>query len=616
LDVTNFSAIDSDRFVSTVTNAQTAVNGVYNAYYMDATWRGELYYYHLFATNELNYRHAQELYLPLRNFGYVEEATWFRDYWYALFSIVSRSNDVSSRLYNLKGNAGLWDKMTQADQVEIDKMIGECNFLRAFGYMWLTRSFGDKLPSNPAYNPAELGVPIQDSVVASKKQLLIPRNTLGECWDLVINNFLLAYEKLPAKWGVVAGINKTGAATKGAAAAYLGQIAMHYGDKVFPDGSGKTGYERAKYWLGQCMTLGNYQLVQNYYWNFDVAHENNSESIYEVQFDNEVKGYSGSYTWRLLGPNPVWWGTVEIPKEYINKFSAGNLITQAFFDDMKAHPSDYIGRAPNPLRVFPLLLERVFKDMVGITYPSAEDMFNSYTGNWTDLGNQLTQELNIRNFDVIKDDANWGTTDSKYFAPIARETQLDIDPRLYATAYIPNRDSIRVVQNGQLGAYMTYTTPYYGYKKGIPDDGVENWSSIGRAGSTDGCNSVNQRIYRLAEVYLQYAEVCYRTGNISTAYEYLNKVHRRSLGYPVDQPSPKDITGGNFMEYLVHEYEVELCGEGVLHFHYLRWWNAPYGAVNKYASRGFNPNKHHRLPIPLSERQAVGMDILKQNEGY
>ena len=35
-----------------------------------------------------------------------------------------------------------------------------------------------------------------------------------------------------------------------------------------------------------------------------------------------------------------------------------------------------------------------------------------------------------------------------------------------------------------------------------------------------------------------------------------------------------------------------------------------------FISRGYDPNKHHRLPIPLAERQIVGMDILKQNDGY
>ena len=681
LNVENFDAIDADEFISNVKGAQTAVNGVYHAQYMDYTWRGQIYYYLLFASGELNYRHALPEELSLTNFGYMPEGGWYSGYWRDLYKIVGRSNDVGSKLYKLQGSSE-GKAMSPGDQEKIDQMIGECQFMRAFGYMWLTRSFGDKLPSHPEYNVNELGVPISDSIISVKEQLIIPRNTLGECWDLIIKDFKTAYAKLPSKWGA----DKIGAATKGAAAGYLGTIAMHYGNNIFPDGSGEIGYKRAKYWFEQCMNdaEAGYELVDDYYWNFDLPHENNSESIYEIQFDNKTRNFPGSYTHRLLGPNPVWWGTVNIPMSVIEKFSKGYELTQDGFDEMVRRPGSAI-TGPDSQKVLKYLLTQVYSKMVGNPEPygSRLDMFEAFElelfkkfqhqistdsilkikdgqlvvtedekvkkAAWIEIGDAVTEiaknatapdKVNFR-FDLIKKDditaisskdasgkikldtiLLWGTVDSRYFKGVANLCQADTDPRLGATAYIPGVDSVRTASNGAYGAYTRYLTRYYGYKKGIPDDAVEYWASAGLS-DNDGHNSVNQRLLRLGEIYLQYAEACYRLNpSDPTAIEYYNKIHRRGWGItdssrdydPDDWKKPGD-DADPFMAALVRQYELELCGEGSMHFHYLRWWKASYGAVNRYASRGFDPTKHHRLPIPQSECDVVG-SMMKQNSGY
>ena len=612
----DFDAIDSETFISNVSNAQTAMNGVYSSFYMDWTWRGEIYYYLLFATNELEYRHASETYIPLKNFGYTPEAPWFLGFWRSHYLTVGRANDVMTKLEKLYNSS----ELTTSDQDLIDQMIGECHFLRGFAYFWLTRSFGDKLPSHPQYDPEGMGVPIVDEVINTKDQLIKSRNTLDECWKYIIEDWKKAYDKLPTSWNgtSVGGVNKVGAATKGAAAGYLGQAAMYYGDKTFPDGSEQTGYQRAKYWFEKCMEAGNYALVKDIYWNFDEAHENNSESIFEIQFDNKTPGYSGSYTWRLLGPEPSFWGTVNVSMDYVDKFAGGNNLTQELYDDMIANPRTYIGGLPNPQKAFPLVVEKAFSGVIGQDFSDRFAFFESYTGSWDALAEEINTELanqGVRRFDIKNDDKKWGTADSKYVSAITKASAKDDDPRMYASFYIPNRDSIRNIVNGEYAGYSTYTTSYYGYKKGIPNDATQWWSSMGLP-YNDGHNSINQRIFRLADLYLQYAEACYFTGSTSTAIEYLNKVRRRAWGLDIDTPSEKDFTTGDFFEALVKEREKELCLEGQLHFDYLRWWDGPYGACTLYASRGFNPNKHHRLPIPLSERQAVGLSVLLQNENY
>ena len=130
------------------------------------------------------------------NFGYFDGSIWVATYWKNLYSLVASSNDACSKIYRLRNSGTL----VESENQQLDQMIGECNFLRGLGYFYLTRSFGDKLPSHPEYKPEELGVPIVDTLVVSKDQLLKSRNTLGECWGEIIKDFETAYNLLPASW--------------------------------------------------------------------------------------------------------------------------------------------------------------------------------------------------------------------------------------------------------------------------------------------------------------------------------------------------------------------------------------------------------------------------------
>lgn len=593
LDIENYSGIPADDFIMSVDNAQSAVNGAYSGLYGLNLFRARIYYYLDFATNELEYRAADEVLKPLVNFGYFDGSIWVATYWKNLYSLVASSNDACSKIYRLRNSGTL----VESENQQLDQMIGECNFLRGLGYFYLTRSFGDKLPSHPEYKPEELGVPIVDTLVVSKDQLLKSRNTLGECWGEIIKDFETAYNLLPASWNA----EKLGAVTKGAAAGYLGQVYMYLKE-----------YDKAKDWFEKSMAIGGYQLAEKYVWNFDIDHENNSESIFEVQFQTITSDIVlASYMWRSFGPDPKHWGTVNVSRQYVDKFSGGFLLEQITYDDIIAHPENYI-KLKNPRRALTLVAEKAYNQTVGQRYTTRNDFFSSYTGNWDELAVEINEQMKaegIRNFDIKEDDVYWGTIDSKYVKVISTAAEKDNDPRMYDSFYVPNRDSLSNHWDGR--DTYTYTTNYYGFKKYIPYNSVDSWTAEGLPGF-DGFNSINQRVFRLGDMYLQYAEACYRCGDESKAIEYMNKVRRRAWGYAIDVPSSVDFTSGDFMTALVSEREKELCLEGHLWFDYLRL-NL---AEELCKSRGFDPMKHHRLPIPLSERQIVGMDVLLQNSGY
>ncbi len=132
--------------------------------------------------------------------------------------------------------------------------------------------------------------------------------------------------------------------------------------------------------------------------------------------------------------------------------------------------------------------------------------------------------------------------------------------------------------------------------------------------------------YRLAEIYLNYAEAQYQLGKEDVAREFLNKVSTRAL-----QPAIT-ASGAALLESIKRERRVELCFEGHSFFDERRWmqedhlgfdimghkWTkAVTGTVSfveyKVVTRPWF-KKHYYLPIPNTEVEKS--PSLKQNFDY
>ena len=107
------------------------------------------------------------------------------------------------------------------------------------------------------------------------------QKTQEEGWAQVKSDFEMAADLLPVSYDGVTGLDagQKGRATKGAALAYLAKAQLFTKDYA----GAKTSFEAV-------MGLGVYSLVSNYKDNFTTANENNSESIFEVQFSREAGG--------------------------------------------------------------------------------------------------------------------------------------------------------------------------------------------------------------------------------------------------------------------------------------------------------------------------------------
>lgn len=108
-----------------------------------------------------------------------------------------------------------------------------------------------------------------------------PQASQAEGWAQVIADFQAAADRLPVTYDGIAGLdaNQLGRATKGAALGYLGKAQLFNRD-----------YDDARQTFLSVINLGVYALVPNYRDNFTDTNENNSESLFEVQFNREVGG--------------------------------------------------------------------------------------------------------------------------------------------------------------------------------------------------------------------------------------------------------------------------------------------------------------------------------------
>lgn len=81
-------------------------------------------------------------------------------------------------------------------------------------------------------------------------------------------------------------------------------------------------------------------------------------------------------------------------------------------------------------------------------------------------------------------------------------------------------------------------------------------------------------VFRLSEIYLNYAEAEAELGNTNEALTYLNKIRERA-GMP-------DVvaSGGDLIAKIQHERRIELCFEGHRYFDLRRWGMAPTGSQN------------------------------------
>jgi starch-binding outer membrane protein, SusD/RagB family len=172
---------------------------------------------------------------------------YFRERWRDCYNGVARANVVLEYLWQVQKSASPFDD-TRAKQIE-----GEAKLLRAWFHFEANKVF-ENIPY--IKTTTELGATLPEQV---------PNNDPG--WAGIEEDLQFAIDNLPT----TKIKNEAGRATKYAAEAIKAHVFMS-----------QNKFSSAKPLLDDIINSTKFSLV-DFYWNFDMTHENNAESIFELQ---------------------------------------------------------------------------------------------------------------------------------------------------------------------------------------------------------------------------------------------------------------------------------------------------------------------------------------------
>lgn len=495
----------------------------------------------------------------IEQYNWLSDNTYFLGKWQHTYDGVARANEAIL----LSQNPDIKD-MTDAEKAQV---VAEARFLRGH-YHFEAKKMWNKVPyiDEKIYNAGD------------PNSTKIPNTE--DIWPKIEADFKAAADILPATQ------SQKGRATKWAAKTYLAKALIF-----------QKKYTEAKTILEDVLKNSGKKLVANYHDNYKTSGNNNSESIFEVQFsvNDGTNGNNGN-----AGDNLNWPYSANSPGRGCCGFY---LPSQNLVNSFKTTEDGL--------------------PMIGSAADGTEDTYN---------------KVDLSNDQGLKSDQ----------AFILNKT-TPVDPRLDWTV---GRRGVNFLDWGAMPGYswirnQNYSGPYIGKK----------WMYyLGEEGSTTHSTSRrntnnNYRLLKLSSVVLWLAECEVELGNLGAAEEYINMIRNRAKTGSVQDASIKYVVNpyaaGTFAakgkDYALNavrmENRLEFAMEGHRFFDLVRWGIAEK-YLNKYVKeestdgvdvdgRKYNKRgylvgktftaKNAYFPLPNDEilnSQLNGKATLVQNPGY
>lgn len=495
----------------------------------------------------------------IEQYNWLADNTYFLGKWWHSYDGVARANEV----IQIVGSPDVKD-MTDAEKAQV---IAEARFLRGHYHFEAKKMWG-KVPyiddkTYKASDPSSTKVPNTEDI-----------------WPKIEADFEFAANTLPAVQ------SQKGRATKWAAKAYLAKA------KIF-----QKKWADAKTLLEDVYKNSGKKLVANYHDNYRTVTNNNSESIFEVQFsvNDGTTGNNGN-----AGDNLNWPYSSTAPgRGCCGFYQASHNLVNAFKTSEDGLP------------------------LIGNAADGTEDTYNK-----VDLPND--QGISA------------GTA-------FTLDKTIPVDPRLDWTV---GRRGVNFLDWGGMPGStwirdQVYAGPFTG-KKWMYYLAEEN--STTHSTSKRNVNN-NYRLFKMSHVILWLAECEIELGNLAAAEGYVNMVRERAQKGSVQDPSVNYVVkpypagtfatkGADFARNATRmETRLEFAMEGHRFFDLVRWGIAEK-VLNKYAAeeavpgkepsgRVFNKrgymagktftSKNNYFPLPQDEilnSQKDGKPTLVQNTGY
>lgn len=211
----------------------------------------------------------------------------FRNCWSRLYDIIKNCNII---LEKIEGKS--------FPKEDINRIIGEAKFFRAFAYFELVQSFGD--------------VPYRNSVVTSLGQVQIPRTPEAKIYEYIFSDIKDAEDMVPEKIGAEGRINNI------CVKALMARIYLT--SAGFPMNI-KTNYELARNKALDVIANTKYSLVPSYDKGFKVR-AYTSETIWAILFEMPKVNNGRHGICAPIGSNTA----ICLPSEkFINSFAEGDM---------------------------------------------------------------------------------------------------------------------------------------------------------------------------------------------------------------------------------------------------------------------------------------------------
>ncbi|MFT6796357.1 MAG: hypothetical protein ACJART_001497 [Maribacter sp.] len=184
--------------------------------------------------------------------------------WESMWTLVNLANKVIATGATAEG-----------DQALIGRIVGEAKFLRAVTYFHMVNLWG--------------GLPIRTEPTEDFSNTILPRSSVEEVYNLIVNDLQDAAAILPDLYSGGAG-SEEGRATNGAALTLLGKAELQRGNNTEAEAA-----------LSQ--VLGRYELLPNFGDIHARGNDNTAESIFEI--NNNPANQTGWFGNNQFIPNNI-----------------------------------------------------------------------------------------------------------------------------------------------------------------------------------------------------------------------------------------------------------------------------------------------------------------------
>jgi hypothetical protein len=288
LDKVNPNEPSSGQFWKTQDDATRAVTAMYSGLQYIGTYSQR---WHFATVPRSDEGYSQTPYVELGQYTRFIQANTTFEYslfmWIDFYRTIFRCNQILDRVPGIS-----------MDETVKKRLLAEARFVRGLCYYDMSMTFGN--------------VPL--NLVVADASTRVPQGTVESVQAQVIQDLLAAKPDLPLRYE---GADK-GRATRGAATALLGRVYMQ-----------QRKWAEASAQLAEVIDSKQYSLVPNYVDNFTMTNENNSESVFEVQFsDASITGgqdfagaSEGNERAQFFAPPGIGYADVEARRWVFNEFT-------------------------------------------------------------------------------------------------------------------------------------------------------------------------------------------------------------------------------------------------------------------------------------------------------